>query len=167
VIRMGRVVALAAAFAIAGPLCALGPAAARAAEVGVPVLRDGVELQARADPGEVPRRHVVAGQIDRLIDRVVALNERYGWSWNATGALIAYLEEAFIDLDDGRPGDAADQLRTFRDRITLGLADGTLASEAGGPLLAATADLLARVEALGGAGPLRDGPPARPAAISK
>lgn len=156
-IRMGKVAAVAAAIAIVGPFWAIGPVAAQAAgaRAGLP---EAMASPARAEPGDVPGRHVLAGRIDHLIDRVVALNEHYGWSWSHTGAMIAFLEEAFIDLDDGRPGDAADQLRTFRDQVSTGLADGTLAPEAGGPLLAATADLLARVKALDEAAPDREPP---------
>lgn len=167
-VRMGSVAVLGAAAVIAswtgaapGPSVTTSWAAAPIlvrAEFGAPPPQEIVGAQARVTPDERPPRHVLASQIDRLIDRVVALNERYGWSWNDTGALIASLEEAFIDLDDGRMDDAADQLRTFRDRISVGLADGSLTPEAGGPLLAATADLLTRVEALAPAA----GPPALP-----
>jgi hypothetical protein len=165
VIRMGRMAALAAAIVIMGPFSGLlwgplpasGQPAARTVESSVPGVPDiptapglagTVGSQARAGPGEAPPRHVLAGRIDHLIDRVVALNEHYGWTWSHTGSLIAFLEEAFIDLDDGRPADAAHQLRTFRERVSSGLAEGTLAPEAGAPLLAATSDLLTRVEAL-------------------
>lgn len=165
--RMGRVAVLWAAVGVAGLFTgatggALGPAVARAG-AGAPGLGPPVGAQARAVPEEVPRRHLLGGQIDRLIDRVVALNESYGWTWSDTGALIASLEEAFIDLDEGRPGDAEAQLRRFRDRISGGLADGTLEPEAGAPLLAAAADLLARVAALDGAGTHPVAPPAAPA----
>jgi len=133
------------------PWAALGavrPAAAQEVGAAAPALPVVVGAQVRVAPGEPPPRHVLADRIDRLIDRVVALNEHYGWRWSETGALIAKLEEAFLDLDNGRPQDAAHQLRGFRDRISTSLADGTLAPEAGGPLLAATADLLDRVETL-------------------
>jgi hypothetical protein len=158
---MGRGAVLWAAIAVAGlsgwPVGALGPATARAGP-GAPGLEAPVGTQARAATGEVPLRHVLAGQIDRLIDHVVDLNENHGWSWSATGALIAAREEAFIDLDDGRTGDAARQLRSFRARISAGLAERSLEPDVGAPLLAASADLLARVEALGGAGAHRDAP---------
>jgi hypothetical protein len=144
------------------PFGGVRPAAAQQTGLATPVAPEAagskvdsaVVAQVRAAPGAPPPRHVLATQIDPLIDRVVALNEHYGWRWSETGALIASLEEAFLDLDNDNPQEAARQLTHFRDRISAGVADGTLAPEAGAPLLTAAADLLDRVAALGGAPPL-------------
>jgi hypothetical protein len=96
----------------------------------------------------VPRGALLAHEVDRLIDRVVALNENHGWRWSEAGALIACLEEAFIDLDRSQFGKAGRQLGDFSDRIAAYINDGSLPKEAGVPLLDAAGAILGRVDAL-------------------
>jgi len=96
----------------------------------------------------VPRATLLANQVDRLIDRVVALNENHGWRWSEAGALIANLEEAFIDLDNGKFTKAAHQISDFSDRITAYVDKGALPEDAGTPLIEAAGGILGRIEAL-------------------
>lgn len=96
----------------------------------------------------VPRGALLAREVDRLIDRVVALNENHGWRWSEAGALIASLEEAFLDLDRGQFAKAGRQLADFSDRIAAYVNDGSLPKEAGVPLLDAAGAILGRIDAL-------------------
>lgn len=98
--------------------------------------------------GHVPRGALLARQVDLLIDRVVALNENHGWRWSEAGALIASLEEAFLDLDRGQFAKAGRQLGDFSDRIAAYVNDGSLPKEAGVPLLDAAGAILGRIDAL-------------------
>jgi hypothetical protein len=149
-IRMG--VALVGAVA-AGAMWLAPARAFEGAGGGAPVPGHGGERMVRAVDG-VPRALLLGREVDLLIDNVVALNEHHGWRWSEAGSLIASLEEAFIDLDEGRFDKAARQLGAFRDRVRGYLRDGTMPRDAGTPLLDVAGAIQARVEALDRAGRL-------------
>jgi hypothetical protein len=131
-------VILCAGLLLAGPRLALAAEAALA-DPGAPVFHD-VE--------QVPRGVLLARDVDMLIDRVVGLNEHHGWRWSEAGALIASLEEAFLDLDRDQLAQAARQLNEFSDRIAAYVNDGSLPKDAGVPLLDAAGAILGRIDAL-------------------
>jgi len=100
------------------------------------------------DVERVPRGALAAREVDVLIDSVVALNENHGWRWSEAGALIASLEEAFLDLDRAQFAKAARQLTDFSDRIAAYVNDGSIPRDAGVPLLDAAGAILGRIDAL-------------------
>lgn len=143
--------------ALAALLCAApGPAAAfdGAAPIETPQVSASLSPNAASQPTAVPRKAasptgaLMAGEIDRLIDRVVALNEHYGLGWSHTGALIARLEESFAFLDRGRYDEAAEDLAGFKQRIREELRAGSLPEEPARKVLDQAGGLEERLHAL-------------------
>ena len=96
----------------------------------------------------IPYAQLLSREIDRLIDNVVALTERYGWQWSRTGAMIANLEDVFLVLDNGDASEAARQLSVFDNQVRVYMNSGDIPMAAGVPLLKESGILVKRLNAL-------------------